>query len=261
MIRLPSRALPRAAQKKLHAYQGEIDGLYDYATRVEQARISLRVARVMDRKTTGMRSSRRLPGSSPRWLVAKGRRSYRPSLAFCPPSQDGASANQKRAEDAGGRRKIGDASYAPQRKPLGGMGQFRRCPPVPRPILRGQSADRCFVAEERLPFPRPTLPSRTTASCTATRRIPGASAPPAFPPRTHPWRFPAPRGDRRRFGAGSGGVEGVAEGSREDPGAVFLSREGRGRVGETERNAREDRGLPICLRRSRRGACRRLRRG
>jgi uncharacterized protein (TIGR02646 family) len=40
VIRLPDLKLPGDAQKKLDQYQGEIDALIDYATRVEQAKAS-----------------------------------------------------------------------------------------------------------------------------------------------------------------------------------------------------------------------------
>lgn len=40
MIRLPDRALPKAAQKKLREHQAAIDALPDYAARVEQAKAS-----------------------------------------------------------------------------------------------------------------------------------------------------------------------------------------------------------------------------
>jgi hypothetical protein len=40
MIRLPDLTLPPAAQKKLNTYQGEINAIVDYVTRVEQAKTS-----------------------------------------------------------------------------------------------------------------------------------------------------------------------------------------------------------------------------
>ena len=40
MIRLLDLTLPGDAQKKLDEYQGEIDAIIDYATRVEQAKAS-----------------------------------------------------------------------------------------------------------------------------------------------------------------------------------------------------------------------------